>query len=65
MCSSDLTGKRTMDIALSGAGDTCMVAIGGVFSGLVHNDKGDLFKRIEAEFTEAASSESAGLDLKK
>lgn len=40
------TGKRYLDIALSGSGDTCTVAIGGQFSGLTHNDKGDLFQRI-------------------
>ena len=41
------TGKRTLYLTLSGTGDTCTVAIEGVFSGLAHNDKGDLFKRIE------------------
>ena len=46
---TSLTGRRTLDITLSGSGDSCTVAIGGQFSGLVHNDKGDLFKRIEKE----------------
>jgi hypothetical protein len=38
--------KRYLDITLSGSGETCTVAVGGTFSGLAHNDKGDLFKRI-------------------
>ena len=42
-----LTSKRTLYVSLSGSGDSCTVAIEGVFSGLAHNDKGDLFKRIE------------------
>jgi hypothetical protein len=41
------TGKRSLYITLTGSGDTCEVAIEGVFSGLAHNDKGDLFKRHE------------------
>lgn len=41
------TGKRFLDIALSGDGDTCKLAVGGNFSGLAHDDKGDLFLRIE------------------
>jgi hypothetical protein len=44
---NNLSGKRYLDLTLSGSGDTCTVAIGGNFSGLVHNDKGDLFKRID------------------
>jgi len=47
-----LTGKRTLYLTLSGTGDTCEVAVEGVFSGLAHNDKGDLFKRIEEALTE-------------
>jgi hypothetical protein len=39
--------RRSLDITLTGSGDSCTVAIGGTFSGLAHNDKGDLFKRIE------------------
>jgi hypothetical protein len=41
------TGKRTLYITLSGSGDTCEVAVEGTFSGITHNDKGDLFTRIE------------------
>ncbi len=42
------SGKRYLDIALtSPTPDTCDVAVGGVFSGLAHDDKGDLFGRIE------------------
>jgi hypothetical protein len=44
---NNLSGKRNLDITLTGTGDSCTVAIGGIFSGLVHNDKGDLFNRIE------------------
>ena len=56
---NNLSGKRNLDITLSGVGDSCTVAIGGVFSGLVHNDKGDLFKRIEAELNQVPLSGSA------
>lgn len=41
------TGKRTLYLTLTGSGDSCEVAVEGIFSGLAHNDKGDLFKRIE------------------
>jgi hypothetical protein len=51
-----LTGKRNLDITLTGTGDSCMVAIGGVFSGLAHNDKGDLFKRIDEELIQTPSA---------
>lgn len=51
-----LTGKRNLDITVSGTGDSCTVAVGGVFSGLVHNDKGDLFNRIEKELTSPEST---------
>jgi len=51
-----LTGKRILDITLSGTGNTCTVAIGGVFSGLVHNDKGDLFERIKEALGETPES---------
>ena len=50
------TGKRTLYLTLSGTGDTCTVAIEGVFSGLAHNDKGDLFKRIEEALPKMSSS---------
>lgn len=50
------TGKRILDIALSGTGNTCTVAIGGAFSGLVHNDKGDLFERIQEALAETPES---------
>jgi hypothetical protein len=49
------TGKRTLYLTLSGTGDMCTVAIEGVFSGLAHNDKGDLFKRIEQGLPETSS----------
>lgn len=50
------TGKRILDITLSGTGNICTVAIGGIFSGLVHNDKGDLFARIKSALVETAES---------
>jgi hypothetical protein len=53
-----ITDKRYLDITLSGTGDSCTVAIGGNYSGLVHNDKGDLFKRIEEALAETSSEES-------
>ncbi|HLB89627.1 MAG TPA: hypothetical protein VJK29_18365 [Terriglobales bacterium] len=46
------TGKRTLYLTLSGSGDSCEVAVEGVFSGLAHNDKGDLFKRIDQVLAE-------------
>ncbi len=46
------TGKRLLDITLTGTGDACTVAIGGSFSGLAHNDKGDLFERIKDALVE-------------
>ncbi|MBZ5697872.1 MAG: hypothetical protein LAN18_04935 [Acidobacteriia bacterium] len=49
------TGKRTLYLTLSGTGDTCEVAVEGIFSGLAHNDKGDLFKRIEQALVETPS----------
>jgi hypothetical protein len=50
------TGKRSLDITLSGTGNTCTVAIGGSFSGLIHNDKGDLFERIREILVEIPES---------
>jgi hypothetical protein len=44
---NNLSGKRNLDLALSGTGDTCTISVGGMFSGLIHDDKGDLFRRIE------------------
>jgi hypothetical protein len=41
------SGKRYLDITLTGSGDTCTVAIGGNFSGITHDDKGDFYKRID------------------
>ena len=52
------TGKRTLYLTLSGTGDTCTVAIEGVFSGLAHDDKGDLFKRIDKALSESNSPET-------
>jgi hypothetical protein len=58
------TGKRTLYLTLSGTGDTCEVAVEGIFSGLAHNDKGDLFKRIEQALVETPSK-PASPDAKK
>jgi len=42
------SGKRYLDITVTApSGGGCMVAIGGQYSGIVHNDKGDLFSRID------------------
>lgn len=40
------TGVRPIAFSLSGTGNTCTVSVTGHFSGLIHNDKGDLFSRI-------------------
>ncbi len=45
------TGVRTLTFSLSGSGDSCTVSMTGHFSGLVHNDKGDFFKRIQDELS--------------
>jgi len=42
------TGNRYLDITLTGTGETCTVAVNGNYSGLEHDDKGDLYKRIDA-----------------
>lgn len=52
---SGLTGKRILDITLTGKGDSCSVSVGGAFSGLAHNDKGDLFARIQKELITPAA----------
>lgn len=49
------SGKRYLDITLTGSGETCTVALGGNFSGITHNDKGDLFKRIEDALAQVPS----------
>jgi subtilisin family serine protease len=53
---SGMTGKRNLDLTLTGTGESCTVAIGGSFSGLAHDDKGDLFKRIEAGFAQTGQN---------
>ena len=51
---SAFTGKRTLDITLLGAGDSCTVAIGRLVPLMSFNDdKGDLFKRIEEQIRRA------------
>lgn len=45
---NSLTDKRYLDITLTSPTPTsCSVAVGGEYSGLIHNDKGDLFSRIQ------------------
>jgi hypothetical protein len=56
---NNLTGKRYLDITLTSAGAGCTVAIGGQFSGLAHNDKGDLFTRID-EALQATATKPTG-----
>jgi hypothetical protein len=48
------SGKRYLQISLTGSGDTCTLAIEGVFSGLAHDDKGDLLKRVDEALLAAA-----------
>ena len=43
------SGQRNLDIALSASGDKCTVSVFGAWSGIQNDDKGDLFKRLEAE----------------
>ncbi len=54
-----LSGKRYLDITVSGTGSACTVAIGGSYSGLVHNDKGDLFERIKEALSESPSESAS------
>ena len=54
-----LTGKRYLDITLTApTPDTCSVALGGQFSGLTHDDKGDLYTRIDEALKSAAAPTS-------
>ncbi|HZP31893.1 MAG TPA: superinfection immunity protein [Candidatus Acidoferrales bacterium] len=41
------TGKRTLYLELSPANEGCQAALEGVFSGIIHDDKGDLFTRLD------------------
>src|SRR5436309_1788714 len=41
------SGVRPVAFSLSGTGETCTVSVTGHYSGLIHNDKGDFFKRIQ------------------
>jgi hypothetical protein len=52
---NSFSGKRYLDITLTGSGETCTVAVGGNFSGISHNDKGDLFKRIEEALAQVST----------
>ncbi len=41
------TGKRSLYLELSPGAEGCTASIEGVFSGIAHDDKGDLFKRLD------------------
>lgn len=41
------SGVRPIAFSLDGSGESCTVSVTGHFSGLIHNDKGSLFNRIE------------------
>jgi hypothetical protein len=49
-----ITGRRALSFSMSGTGDTCTVSVTGHFSGLANNDKGDFFKRLQSELSNAA-----------
>lgn len=44
-----VTARRALNFSLKGEGDKCTVTISGHFSGFLNNDKGDFFKRVQAE----------------
>jgi len=50
------SGVRPIAFSLSGTGDTCTVSVTGHFSGLIHDDKGDFFRRIQEALNEATSN---------
>jgi hypothetical protein len=55
------SGKRYLDITLTApTPGSCTVAVGGQYSGLEHNDKGDLFNRIDDELKSGAPASPAG-----
>lgn len=54
------TGVRPVSFSLSGTDNSCTVAVTGHFSGLIHNDKGDFFKRIEEDLNRRAVQASSG-----
>jgi len=45
------TGVRSLTFSLTGTSDGCTVSVTGHFSGLLHNDKGDFFHRIQDALT--------------
>jgi len=54
------SGKRYLDITLTAPdANSCVVAIGGSFSGLAHDDKGDLFARINDALVNPQSKPAA------
>ena len=52
------TAPRTINVALSRSEAGCEVVVDGNFSGLAHNDKGDLFKRIGEATSHVTNSTS-------
>ena len=55
------TGVRPIAFSLSGSGETCTVSVTGHFSGLIHNDKGDFFKRIDEGLSRRTVQASSGI----
>lgn len=45
------TGVRSLTFALRGTSDGCTVSVTGHFSGLLHNDKADFFRRLQDALT--------------
>lgn len=54
------TAPRTINVTLSSSESRCEVAVDGNFSGLAHNDRGDLFKRIDEATSHLGDSTSEG-----
>ncbi len=51
-----MSGKRYLNITLTGSGETWDAALGGNFLGITHNDKGrPISKRIEEAARQAPS----------
>src|ERR1700674_123880 len=42
-----LSGKRTNSLVLNGKGNSCEMQVQTAYTGLAHNDEGDLKKRVE------------------
>jgi hypothetical protein len=51
------SGVRPIAFALNGSGDTCVISVTGHFSGLIHNDKGDFFQRVQNDLGQQSGDE--------